>query len=56
VEKRLLIKAVRSTDEDLPMRPKEKLSALEIAILGQWVKPGAVDPRANPGTAAGCWG
>jgi len=47
VEKSLLIKAVRYTDEDLQMPPKEKLSAGEIAILEQWVKQGAVDPRAG---------
>ena len=47
VEKSLLIKAVRYTDEDLQMPPKEKLSAGEIAILDQWVKQGAVDPRAG---------
>lgn len=46
VEKSLLLKAVRYTDEDLQMPPKEKLSAGEIAILEQWVKQGAVDPRA----------
>ncbi len=46
VEKSLLLKAVRYTDEDLQMPPKEKLSAGEIAILEQWVKQGAIDPRA----------
>lgn len=47
VEKSLLIKAVRYTDSDLQMPPKEKLSAAEIGILEQWVKAGAVDPRAT---------
>jgi hypothetical protein len=47
MEKSLLIKAVRYTDEDLQMPPKEKLSAGEIAILEQWVGQGAVDPRAG---------
>ena len=45
VEKSLLIKAVRYTDDDLQMPPKEKLSAGEIAILERWVEQGAVDPR-----------
>ncbi|MEO6742782.1 MAG: PSD1 and planctomycete cytochrome C domain-containing protein, partial [Chthoniobacteraceae bacterium] len=41
----LLIKMVRWTDDDHQMPPKEKLSAAEIALLEQWVKSGAVDPR-----------
>ena len=45
VEKSLLIKAVRYADSDLAMPPKAKLPAEEIAILEQWVKQGAVDPR-----------
>ena len=47
VEKSLLIKAVRYTDDDLQMPPKEKLSPAEIEILEQWVKQGAVDPRSG---------
>ena len=41
----LLIKAVRYGDEDLAMPPKKKLSDDEIAVLEQWVKMGAPDPR-----------
>ena len=41
----LLIKMVRWTDDDHQMPPKEKLPAAEIALLEQWVKSGAVDPR-----------
>ncbi len=44
-EKSLLIKAVRYTDADLQMPPKDKkLSAPQIAALEQWVKDGAVWP------------
>ncbi len=45
-EKSLLIKAVRYTDPDLQMPPKDKkLSAAQIADLEAWVKMGAPDPR-----------
>ncbi|QDV51386.1 PSD1 and planctomycete cytochrome C domain-containing protein [Gimesia fumaroli] len=40
----LLIKAVRHSDPDLKM-PDEKLPEKEIAILVEWVKKGAHDPR-----------
>ncbi len=46
-EKSLLIKAVRYTDKDLQMPPKEKLSAAQVADLEAWVKMGAPDPRAE---------
>jgi len=43
-----LIKAVRYTDEDLRMPPKNKqLSAAQIADLEAWVKMGAPDPRTD---------
>ncbi|MEP6662961.1 MAG: PSD1 and planctomycete cytochrome C domain-containing protein [Verrucomicrobiota bacterium] len=46
VEKSLLIKAVRYTDPDLQMPPKnKKLSDAQIADLETWVKMGAPDPR-----------
>jgi mono/diheme cytochrome c family protein len=45
-EKSLLIKAVRYTDPDLQMPPKDKkLSDEQIADLVAWVKMGAPDPR-----------
>src|ERR1043166_3936528 len=45
-EKSRLIKAVRYTDPDLQMPPKDrKLSDAEIADLTTWVKMGAPDPR-----------
>lgn len=45
-EKSLLIKAVRYSDPDLQMPPKnKKLSEQQIADLAAWVKMGAPDPR-----------
>ena len=45
-ERSLLIKAVRYSDENLQMPPKDKkLSADQIAALEQWVRLGAPDPR-----------
>ncbi len=42
----VLIKAVRYTDADLQMPPKnKKLPAEKIALLEAWVKMGAPDPR-----------
>ena len=40
----LMIKAVRRTDKELQMPPKQKLSAADIALLEQWIAQGAVDP------------
>lgn len=45
-----LVIAVRHTDPDLRMPPKEKLSDAEIAAIEEWVKAGAPDPRSSPGT------
>ena len=42
----LLLKAVRGADGVQQMPPKGKLTEREIAALEQWVKDGAVDPRA----------
>ena len=47
VGKSLLITAIRYTDSDLQMPTKGKLPAEEIAVLEQWVKLGAPDPRAK---------
>lgn len=41
----LLITAVQYADEDYEMPPKKKLPENEIAILVEWVKRGAPDPR-----------
>ena len=47
-DKSLLIKAVRYTDKDLQMPPKDKrLAAAHIDDLVTWVKMGAPDPRTN---------
>jgi mono/diheme cytochrome c family protein len=46
VEKSLLIKAIRYTDENLQMPPKgKKFSSAQIADFEEWVKMGAPDPR-----------
>jgi mono/diheme cytochrome c family protein len=52
-DKSLLIKAIRRTDPNLEMPPKKKLSDGEIAILEQWVKRGAPDPRITATANAG---
>lgn len=45
-EKSLLIKAIRYTDKDLQMPPKDKrLADAQIADFVTWVKTGAPDPR-----------
>jgi len=44
-EESLLIKMVRWSDEEHQMPPKEKLPPAEIALLEEWVKRGAPDPR-----------
>ncbi len=55
-EKSLLIKAVRYTDPDLQMPPKDKkLSDQQIADLEAWVKMGAPDPRKMSATYAKTW-
>ncbi len=46
-EKSLLIRAVRQTDEQLRMPPKEKLTAAAVADLEAWVQMGAPDPRGS---------
>ena len=43
----LLIKMVRWVDEDHQMPPKEKIPDAEIALLEEWVKRGAPDPRVH---------
>jgi len=41
----LLIRMIRWADADHQMPPKEKLPGAEIALLEEWVKRGAPDPR-----------
>jgi hypothetical protein len=45
LDQSLLIRALRYTDKDLQMPPKEALSADVIADFEAWVKRGAPDPR-----------
>jgi len=56
-DRSLLIKAVRYTDPDLQMPPKDKkLSDAQIADLVAWVKMGAPDPReASMAATASVW-
>ena len=44
-EESLIIKAIRHTDEDLRMPPNKALPANEVALLVEWVRRGAPDPR-----------
>src|SRR5271156_931197 len=47
----LLIKAVRYSDKELQMPPKDKrLPQAQIEALTQWVKMGAPDPRVDSNT------
>jgi len=50
-DKSLLITAVRYTDRDLQMPEKRKLPEAEIAVLEEWVKMGAPDPRTGGAVA-----
>ena len=45
VEGSLLIEAVRGADSDFLMPPSKRLADSEIAILEEWVRRGAPDPR-----------
>ena len=47
----LLISAVRYTNKDLRMPEKRKLPAAQIAILEEWVRIGAPDPRTGGAVA-----
>lgn len=51
-EDSLLIKAVSYVDKDLQMPPKKQLAPAEVAVLREWVKQGAADPRVPEVTAA----
>jgi DNA-binding GntR family transcriptional regulator len=43
----LLLRAVSHADKDLAMPPKKKLSPESIALLTEWVRSGAQDPRGD---------
>ena len=46
-EKSRLIEALKWTDPDLQMPPKQQLSAEQIQWFEEWIKLGAPDPRAG---------
>ena len=50
--KSLLIEAIGRKNEDLQMPPKEALSAVEVAILTEWIQRGAPDPRTTAPAAS----
>src|SRR4051812_23948365 len=54
-EKSLLIKAIRRSDSDLKMPPKKPLPENEVALLEEWVKRGAPDPREPPAKNFADW-
>jgi hypothetical protein len=47
-ENSALIKAVKSSDEKTRMPPKQRLPDEQVAVLVEWVKMGAPDPREAP--------
>jgi hypothetical protein len=47
LDRSLLLKAIRFTDEDLKMPPKKRLPAEQVADFEAWVKRGAPDPRSK---------
>ncbi|MEO6808086.1 MAG: PSD1 and planctomycete cytochrome C domain-containing protein [Isosphaeraceae bacterium] len=47
-DKSLIVQAVRYDDDVLKMPPKRKLPEAEIAVLTDWVRRGAFDPRTEP--------
>ncbi|RYD26538.1 MAG: hypothetical protein EOP86_25800, partial [Verrucomicrobiaceae bacterium] len=48
----LLISAVRHSSQELTMPPRKKLAPEEIALLEEWVKMGAPDPRIRKALSA----
>ncbi|MCP5541035.1 MAG: PSD1 domain-containing protein [Akkermansiaceae bacterium] len=52
LDKSLLVEAVRYRDEDLAMPPKGRLPDHEIALLEEWVRRGAPDPRIDESVKA----
>src|SRR5438128_1800541 len=51
-DKSRLITAIRWTDEDTAMPPKEPLTKAQVAAFEQWVTMGAPDPRTGTAVAA----
>jgi mono/diheme cytochrome c family protein len=52
-EQSLLIRAVQYSDKSLLMPPKGRLSDAQIAVLIEWIKRGAPDPRAAAPVSSG---
>jgi hypothetical protein len=50
-EKSLLVEAVRYANRDMQMPPKQRLPKEEIAVLEEWVRMGAPDPRSGVAVA-----
>ena len=46
--KSLLLQALQSSDEDVQMPPKKKLTPEQIADVEKWIQMGAPDPRDKP--------
>jgi hypothetical protein len=44
-DKSLLVEAVRYSNRDMQMPPKQRLPKEEIAVLEEWIRMGAPDPR-----------
>src|SRR3954470_2444791 len=51
-EESLLIKAISYVDKDLQMPPKKQLAQEEVAVLKEWIRRGAPDPRLAPVASA----
>ncbi len=51
-DKSLLITAIRYTDKEMQMPPKEQLPTEQVKAFEQWVKMGAPDPRVSGAVAA----
>src|SRR3954468_14501754 len=47
-EESLLVKAVSYLDKDLQMPPKKQLAPEDVALLKEWIRRGAPDPRLTP--------
>ncbi len=54
-EKSLLIQAVQYAHPDLRMPPKARLADADVALLVEWVKRGAQDPRVAAGPGGSDW-
>ncbi|HEY5314928.1 MAG TPA: PSD1 and planctomycete cytochrome C domain-containing protein [Pirellulales bacterium] len=51
-DKSLLVRALEYADEDVQMPPRGKLATSEIALVSEWVRRGAPDPRITAAPAA----